>query len=135
MRVLVTGGRDFAQPDLVHPILYQIHKQHGITELGHGDAEGLDTLAKLWALSFGIVTAEYEVTQQDWDLYGSRAGNMRNSSMLRLFRPDIGVAFPGRTGTADMRTKLVEAGIPTFVGRWTDTNKNALRWELVNGKK
>lgn len=135
MRVLVTGGREFNQPDLVHPILHQIHRLHGIEELAHGGAEGLDTLAKLWALSFGLVTAEYEATQAEWDIFGNRAGNMRNSRMLRLFKPDIGVAFPGANGTADMRTKLIEAGVPTFVGRWTDTNKNALRWELVNGKR
>ena len=37
MRVLVTGGRDFALPDEVHRILFTIHQAWTIEELGHGD--------------------------------------------------------------------------------------------------
>ena len=142
MRVLVTGGRDFALPDEVHRILFTIHQAWTIEELGHGDADGLDKLAQLWALRFGIVTAEYEVTQHQWDLYGGRAGNMRNSRMLRHFKPDLGVAFPGGNGTKDMREKLIAAGIPTFVGYCAGgivkpdgtaiTTK--IDWTLFNGK-
>jgi hypothetical protein len=134
MRVLVTGGRDFTLADEVHRILYPIHTLFGIHELGHGDAEGLDTLAKLWALAIGIEPVPFEVSKHDWDLYGGRAGNMRNSRMLRNFMPHIGVSFPGGPGTADMTEKLIEAGVPTFVGRWQDFNKDRLTWKVVNGK-
>jgi hypothetical protein len=129
-RVLVTGGREFALPDEVHRILYPIHQRKGIAELGHGDAEGADTLCKLWALSMGIPTAEYEVTQDQWDLYGNRAGNMRNSRMLREFKPTLGIAFPGGSGTADMREKLIEAHIPTIVGVFA---AGTIRWTLRKG--
>jgi hypothetical protein len=134
MRVLVTGGREFALADEVGRILNTLHGAFTITELGHGDAEGADTLCKLWALSMGIPTAEYEITQHQWDLYGDRAGNMRNSRMLREFKPDTGVSFPGGSGTADMTTKLIEASIPTLVGTYADINKTTLRWKTVNGK-
>lgn len=134
MRVLVTGGREFSLPDEVHRILFPIHKLLGIHELGHGDAEGLDTLAKLWALSMGIEPVPFEATKRDWEVYGNRAGNMRNSRMLREFCPHIGVSFPGGTGTADMTAKLIEAGIPTLVGTYADINKTTLRWKVVNGK-
>lgn len=132
-RVLVTGGRKFALPDEVHRALHPIHARFGIAELGHGDADGLDTLAKLWALSFGIVTVEYDIAQVEWDVWGNRAGNMRNSRMLRHFKPDMGVAFPGGSGTADMRTKLLDAGIPTMVGRWVNVERAQIKWELKNG--
>jgi hypothetical protein len=132
-RVLVTGGRDFALPNVVHEILSSIQQRFGIEELGHGEAEGLDTLAKLWALCHGIPVAGYEATQAEWEVWGNRAGNIRNSRMLRSFQPNLGVAFPGGSGTADMRRKLLEANIPTVVGTWTDTTKSAVRWRLKNG--
>jgi hypothetical protein len=133
-RVLVTGGRDFALPDEVHRILAPIHAKKGIAVLGHGDAEGLDTLAKLWALSMDIEAKPYEVTQAQWDLYGNRAGNMRNSRMLREFKPTLGVAFPGGNGTGDMLDKLLESGVPTLVSRYINIERSTLRWELRKGR-
>lgn len=132
-RILVTGGRKFMLPDEVHRALHPIHVRFGIAELAHGGADGLDTLAKLWALSMGVVTADYDIAQVEWDCWGNRAGNMRNSRMLRHFQPDMGVAFPGGSGTADMTVKLLEAGIPTMVGRWTSVERNRVKWELKNG--
>jgi hypothetical protein len=133
MRVLVTGGRDFNLPDEVHRILYAVHTTSPITLLGHGDAEGADRLCKLWALRFDIEVRDYEATKAEWEIWGSRAGNMRNSRMLREFRPDAAVSFPGGSGTRDMRVKLLQAGVPTFVGFYTDTNKDQLRWKFYKG--
>ncbi len=132
-RVLVTGGRDFLLPDVVHQVLNPIRLRFGIEELGHGGATGFDELCKLWALRYGIVTAEYECSKLDWEVWGNRAGNMRNSHMLRQFKPDLCVAAPGGNGTADMRGKMIAAGIPTLVGTWTDTTRSAVRWRLKNG--
>jgi hypothetical protein len=135
MRVVVTGGREFDLVHEVHPILFKIHKAFGITVLGHGDAEGADTLCKLWALSMGIETKDYEVTRHEWDLYGHRAGRMRNSRMLREFKPDIGVAFPGGRGTSDMMWKMKAAGLPFYKGKPTLLKPNRLCWELHEGNK
>lgn len=132
-RVLVTGGRDFSLPDIVHHVLYPVHRRFGIEELAHGGATGFDELSKLWALSNGIPTAEYECSKAEWDVWGNRAGNMRNSRMLRLFKPSFGVAGPGGTGTADMTRKLIEAGVPTLVGTWVDVDHTTVRWKLKNG--
>lgn len=134
MRVLVTGGRTFAMPDEVHKILMPIHTEFGIEVLGHGDADGADTLCKLWALSMGIETRDYECTKDEWDLYGHRAGRMRNSRMLREFAPDIGVVFPGERGTFDMKWKMDAAGLPYYYGRPKMLNPQSLHWELINGK-
>lgn len=140
MRVLITGGRDFNLPDEVHRILWPIHQQtpivggyNGITELGEGGADGADLLCKLWALRFGIPVAEYECSKAEWDVWGNRAGNMRNSRMLRDFKPDLGVSFPGGNGTKDMTTKLLDARIPTFVGRYSNVERTAVKWHLRKG--
>lgn len=127
-RVLVTGGRYFNLADEVHRILFSIHAKHGIEEVGEGWATGADELCRLWALSHGIPVASFEA---NWKTFGGRAGMMRNSHMLRVFKPTLGVAFPGGNGTRDMRTKLIAAGIPTLVGTFTDSTERELRWKIA----
>lgn len=48
----------------------------------------------------------------DWARYGRRAGAVRNQRMLDEARPELVVAFPGGTGTADMVRRTHAAGIP-----------------------
>ncbi|SFJ46873.1 Protein of unknown function [Sphingomonas sp. NFR04] len=127
MRVLVTGGRYFNLVDEVHRVLSRVHQKHGIEELGEGWATGADELCRLWALAHGIPVASYEA---NWKTFGGRAGIMRNASMLRAFKPDLAIAFPGGDGTRDMRYRLREARVPTMVGRFTDTSETALAWDL-----
>lgn len=129
-RVLVTGGRYFNLADEVHRILHPIHLKHGIAELGEGWATGADELCRLWALAHGIPVASYEA---NWKLLGNYAGMARNTQMLKAFQPDLGVAFPGSRGTADMTKKLLAAGVPTLVAAFTDSAEKALRWELKKG--
>ncbi|MCG7348815.1 DUF2493 domain-containing protein [Sphingomonas sp. ACRSK] len=127
-RVLITGGRYFNLVDEVHRALNPIRLKHGIEELGQGGATGADELSMLWALSNGIPVSTYE---PNWKLFGGRAGMMRNTQMLRAFKPTIGVAFPGGRGTRDMTAKLIEAGVPTLVGRFTDASETAVKWKLA----
>jgi len=109
MRVLVTGGRDYTDRERVFETLDRIHAKKSITCLIHGDAPGADTLASQWAASRRVAELPFSA---DWNNhYGNRAGNVRNSRMLRFGKPDLVVAFPGRSGTADMKLKAREAGI------------------------
>jgi hypothetical protein len=47
----------------------------------------------------------------DWKRFGRAAGPMRNERMLKEGRPDLVIAFPGRTGTAGMKALAREAGV------------------------
>lgn len=127
-RVLVTGGRYFNLVDEVHRVLNPILMKHGIEELGQGAATGADELSMLWALSNGIPVASFEA---NWKTFGGRAGHMRNSHMLRVFKPTIGVAFPGDRGTCDMTNKLIAAGVPTLIGKFTDASETAVAWKIA----
>ena len=129
-RVLVSGGRDFALPDEVHRILGKINASFGITELAHGGATGADELCKLWALTYGVPVLEYEASKAEWEVWGNRAGNMRNSRMLRSFKPDLGVVFPGGRGTADMKGKLIEARVNTLIGTYTNVERTTVQWSI-----
>lgn len=111
MRILVTGGRDFANANVVNMALDAVHRKRGIELLIEGGARGADTLARDWALARGIPLA---TVRADWKRYRNAAGIMRNASMLARFAPHAVVAFPGGSGTADMIARAEAAGVPVW---------------------
>jgi hypothetical protein len=110
MRVLVTGGRDFKDRDRLYAVLDRLHKTYRFDELVEGGARGADTLAREWAHSRGVDVITFWA---NWTKYMKGAGPVRNEKMMRLAMPDLVVAFPGGSGTADMvkRAKRAEIGI------------------------
>jgi 8-oxo-dGTP pyrophosphatase MutT (NUDIX family) len=99
-RVCVTGGREFDDRAFVYRNLNEFHaSEHGpITELGEGEARGVDTLCREWAEERGIPVKPYHA---DWERYGDAAGCIRNGEMLEDFKPDFLLVFPGNTGTTN----------------------------------
>jgi ABC-type Fe3+-hydroxamate transport system substrate-binding protein len=113
MKVLVTGGRDFSDYDFVEGYLWTCVVPNEEMVLIHGAATGADTLAARAAEKLGWTVRPYPVTPEDWARYGRRAGPIRNSAMLKDSKPDLVIAFPGGTGTADMVKKAKAAGVRT----------------------
>ena len=125
MRVVVTGGRTYAETARVFSILDAFHAVRPITVLIEGEADGLDKRAKAWARRNKVEVAAYPARWDDIDRpeavvryrrdgtpYDAAAGGRRNQEMIDDGKPDHGLVFPGGTGTADMRRRLVAAGIP-----------------------
>ena len=98
MRVLITGGRDFADRQLLFETLDRLHAARGFTLVIHGAAKGADSLADEWAKERGI---EVQARPADWKKHGRAAGPIRNQEMLKE-NPQLVVAFPGGKGTANM---------------------------------
>lgn len=108
MRVLVCGGRDFADRDLLFHTLGAIHAATPFTALIHGAAKGADRLAGEWAESASVPIAAFPA---DWKRYRAGAGPKRNARMLVEGKPELVVAFPGGSGTADMIAQAEAAGV------------------------
>jgi len=108
MRVLVCGGREYADSERVYTTLSAIHVITPITVIIHGGAKGADLLAEEWADGDQVVT---HVFSANWAAFGRSAGPIRNSHMLEYGQPDLVVAFPGGRGTADMVFKAKAAGV------------------------
>lgn len=108
MKLLVTGGRDFEDFDLVCKVLDDVHAKQTVTLLIEGGARGADTLAKKWAISRGVTFVEEKAR---WNELGKAAGLIRNQLMIDKYKPDLCVAFPGGRGTADCTWKAIDAGI------------------------
>lgn len=99
MRVLVCGGRHYENRVRVYSVLDYIHKPTPITLLIHGAGFGTDILAGQWAAARGVKV--YAIPAL-WDVYGKKAGPIRNQMMIDGGKPEMVVAFPGGRGTADM---------------------------------
>jgi hypothetical protein len=130
MKVLVCGGRDFADRDRVFAVLdfcLQVSKEVDPTDpldtVIHGacgwDADedappnpmrGADALADDWAHERDMKL--YRVPAA-WRRLGRKAGPIRNSGML-AYCPDVVIAFPGGKGTAGMIALAKKDGIPTY---------------------
>jgi len=107
IRVLVTGGRNFNDKNMVFEALDYFHETYGVSELVHGGANGADSIAGLWAESKNIPV---QVFFPEWDRYGKRAGPLRNLIMLKT-QPNILIAFPGGKGTSHMVRNARSQGV------------------------
>lgn len=123
-RVLVCGGRYFADVALVFDTLTSLHINQGISAIIEGGATGADRHARDWAKHRGVTVETYRAAwndilrpgavvryRKDGSAYDAAAGPWRNATMLRDGRPDMVVAFPGDTGTADMVRQARRAGL------------------------
>ncbi len=98
MRLLITGGRKFADRDLIRSILDRLHAQHRFTLLIHGDARGADRLAAEWAQARGIPVLACPV---DRKRDGRAARPKRNRRMLAE-NPDLVVALSNESESGHM---------------------------------
>lgn len=88
-----------------------LHKKRGIELVIEGGQFGADRIARHWAVANHI---PYKTEEAEWTKYGGSAGPIRNSAMLRIWKPDGVVAFPGNVGTADMIRKARAAGLTVW---------------------
>lgn len=110
MRVLVCGGRDYADWARVKEVLDALK----VTHIIHGAARGADSLGGRYATEHDILSSEFPAL---WDKYGRAAGPIRNKQMLTEAKPDLVVAFPGGRGTANMVKQAEKAGVSVYMVR------------------
>lgn len=109
-RVIVCGGRDYADRDRMHQVLGSLYgwclSQGLALVVIEGQATGADQLASEWAVSHGVANERWRAA---WNTYGNRAGPLRNTQMVAA-GVALCLAFPGGHGTSDCRAKAMRAG-------------------------
>lgn len=110
-RVLVCGGRDFSDWELLKKQLNQLHSQYDFSVLIYGGARGADTLAATWAAISGVSTLQFLAL---WQTNGRSAGPIRNQQMIDEGKPNLCIAFKGGKGTSDMVARAESVGIPVI---------------------
>ena len=130
MRVLITGSRDwegiYAEQRIytIMSLLLRLCSHLG-TKLTiiHGDCPtGADQIADRWARRWedeGVTVTTYPAK---WQLYGKRAGPVRNEIMVNNSQADLALAFlrNGSSGTRHTIALARMAGIPTYVIDWEE---------------
>lgn len=105
-RVLIFGGRDFHDRPYMERVLRKaLCPQDTVV---HGGAPGADALAG--DIAGRVLGHPVAVFPADWNAHGKSAGPKRNQEMLDS-GIDFAIGFPGGRGTADMKQRLVKAGI------------------------
>lgn len=108
-RVIVCGGRRYADARKVRAVLDGLRAEIGRFAVVTGGATGADTWADGWARDNRV---DRRVYYARWGEDGVRAaGPVRNRRMLAGAEPVLVVAFPGGAGTADMVRAAREAGV------------------------
>jgi hypothetical protein len=105
MKILVCGGRDYFDAERIDRILDLVMPSFVI----HGCARGADALAANWAVKRGV---PHQCYKADWHTHGKGAGHIRNRQMLLEGKPQMVIAFPGGSGTADMVGRSMQRGVP-----------------------
>lgn len=108
MRIVVCGSRLSRAFKPVAAVLDSTHETTPIDLLIQGGSTGVDANAACWAQRRKVPCLEVVA---NWGVYGRAAGPIRNQQMADM-RPDLVIAFPGGTGTADMVRRAEAAGIP-----------------------
>lgn len=106
--VLVCGGRDFDDVNLLWETLDAMHASKPIWLIVNGGARGADLLSTDYAKARDLAIHVYDA---DWKTHGRAAGPIRNRKMLDSEAVDIVVAFPGGRGTRDMVQQAEARGI------------------------
>jgi len=107
-RLLVCGGRDYADRERVFSVLDRVNAKRPVGLVIHGAARGADTLAGEWAEEREVEVWRFVAS---WQKHGKAAGAIRNQAMLDAGKPQGVVAFPGGNGTEDMVARAEAAGV------------------------
>ena len=120
--LLVCGGRHWRNQRLTYKVLNRAREAFNVGLIVSGGAPGADKLASDWADAHRVPK---QVFTANWEKLGRSAGPHRNQRMLDEGRPDMAIAFPGGSGTADMVRRCKERGLLVWQlhqdGTWEKT--------------
>jgi hypothetical protein len=108
MKVAVIGGREFDDYELLKETL----NLFSITTIVSGGAKGADSLSEIYARENNIKT---EIYLPDWDLFGKRAGFLRNTTIIENSGLVIAFWDQKSRGTRDSISKAHKLKKNTFI--------------------
>ena len=124
-RVLVCGGRDFADRNAVWRELDLLNtvSPTPLTIIHGACPTGVDAFADTW-MDHRCVSVIVKSYPANWYNLGRAAGPVRKQRMIDEGKPDLVIAFPCGRGTADMIRRARAAGIEVreIPGRMGESN-------------
>ena len=128
-RVIVAGGRDFDDYELLKKRLDVILMDYENVEIVSGHAKGADMLGEKYAAEKGIPLTVFPA---DWKKYRIRAGFIRNSQMLEYAcgeTPLVVAFWDGEShGTKDTIEKAKEKDITVYIEKYGIDETGSIRF-------
>ena len=112
MRTIVAGSRSVTEQSVVDATILACCWTP--TVIISGTARGVDTLGENWARANSVPVERFPA---DWDLYGKRAGYLRNEEMARNAEALVAIWDGQSRGTLHMITIARAAGLKVYVHR------------------
>ena len=130
LRIIIAGSRDFNDYTFLKTSIKEILKSTSLTDISKikiisGTARGADQLGERFAKQFKLEVVKFPAK---WDLYGKRAGYIRNEEMAKYSIEDNNygmlVAFwDGESrGTKHMINLANKHGLEVHVIKYKETN-------------
>lgn len=120
MKIIVAGSRHLDNKETVFSIIDE--SPFDITELVHGAAKGVDTLAGEWAIENNIALSIFPA---DWTSHGKAAGPIRNGLMAKYADGLIAIMWEDwktSRGTKNMIDQALRNNLQVFVVNLSEFN-------------
>jgi hypothetical protein len=111
MKVLVCGGRAYADHAKVFAALDAVANLRPISLIVEGGSVGADAMARDWAAVRRVKAKSYPAVAVTDD---EPVWSVRNQQMLDESAPDLVIGFPGGRRTADMLRRAKAVGTTTL---------------------
>lgn len=112
MKLVIAGGRDITDMNLLVEALNAFGKLGDIKQVVSGMAPGVDTLGHQWATKCGIPVKEFPA---DWDRLGRAAGPIRNKEMA-IYSDMLLAIWDGKSrGTKNMIDHMNRLKKPVYI--------------------
>ena len=115
MKVIIAGSRTIEDKRVFLDAIHSAHSEGiEITEVVEGGAQGVDRMARGWAILTGRTLKTFNA---DWKRYGKKAGPLRNQEMADYAQALIAIWDGKSRGTADMIKRAESSGLKVYVHR------------------
>jgi len=110
-KIVVTGGLDYNDHQLIWSKLDQVHEKHSDMVLVHGKSpKGAERIASLWATKRGVPQIGFA---PDWTKHGRAAPFKRNDQILEIVPKGV-LHFPGTGINDNLADKARKMGIKVW---------------------
>lgn len=103
-KVIIAGGRDFNDYDLLRDKCNNLLQHSYNIQIISGCAKGADTLGEKYAIERGYSIKKFPA---DWDQFGKRAGFIRNKQMAE-YADALILFWDGKSAGSKLMKKLAE---------------------------
>lgn len=127
MKVIIAGSRELRDYQTVKDAVE--NSDFDVEEVVSGGARGIDSLGETWAEYHDIPVESFEITDEEWQEKGKKAGPLRNGEMAEYADALIAIWDGQSRGTRSMLEKAYEEDIPVELTLLAEPPENDLETE------